>query len=368
MGKLILLNFLDGSLEEGFPLSVNIFDEHSRLILNHVQGKLAANSDLENKYFSWQELYRELVRTMHSSRMPIEGVKRREAQNSKEKLINDISIANQELNEEINYWLKREGEFSTICREIDRTLKDEEEEIRFIVNTQNSAIQKVPFFLWEDFFNHYHRAEAGLYLPVQPYSKKINVDKVKILAVFGSKEFIGSNTQVRIDNDWEIINNHLSKESNAELFRLQEPTLDEFGDYMDDICPQIIFFAGHSFSNENLLEGQIQLNRNEKLTISDLKYELIKATKRGLKLAIFNSCDGMGIARQLKDTGISNIIVMREPVPDEVAHRFLRRFLERFAFGRSINLAVRRGREKLQRLEKKYPGKIQHNHHLLGVN
>jgi serine/threonine-protein kinase len=167
---------------------------------------------------------------------------------------------------------------------------------------------------------------------------------------------LGTNTRILIDDDWEIINKHLSQESNAELIKLQEPTLYELGNFIEQYCPQILFFAGHSYSDKNLTQGSIKLNRDEYITIEDLKYELIKAAKKGLKLAIFNSCDGMGIGRQLQDIGISNIIAMREPLPDEVAHIFLTRFLERFACGKSINLAVRRGRERLQSLEQKYPG------------
>ncbi|MUG99959.1 CHAT domain-containing protein [Scytonema sp. UIC 10036] len=89
---------------------------------------------------------------------------------------------------------------------------------------------------------------------------------------------------------------------------------------------------------------------------SCLEPELRKAVKRGLQLAIFNSCDGFGIARQLAEFHLPNIIVMREPVPDEVAQKFLQRFLEAFAAGKPLHLAVRRAREKINRLESKFPG------------
>ena len=47
---------------------------------------------------------------------------------------------------------------------------------------------------------------------------------------------------------------------------------------------------------------------------------------------------------------------MREPLPDKVAHRFLQRFLEAFAAGKPLHHAVRRAREKLNRLEREFPG------------
>lgn len=359
MGKLILFNLINENPQQGFSILVTIYEEDSRKILNKVSGKLAANPDLENKYLSWQIPYRKLINDSRSSQSSIESIdQENKIEESRRNLVSEVYAAKKELNTTINDWLKREGEFSQVCREIDRTLKDEEEEIRLIFDTKTAELQKIPFFLWKDFFAYYHRAEAGLYLPVKNSIRNIKKERVKIIAVFGSEEHIGKNTEIGINQDWETIKEHLSTESNADLIRLQEPTLDELGDSIEAHCPQIIFFAGHSFSDLNSMEGQIQLNKKEYITIHDLKYDLKKAAKKGLKLAIFNSCDGMGIARQLEDVGISNIIVMREPVPDEVAHRFLRRFLERFAFGKSINLAVRRGREKLQRLERKYPGVV----------
>jgi tRNA A-37 threonylcarbamoyl transferase component Bud32 len=359
MGKLVLLSLMHGSFEEGFPVDVNIRDEDSKDVLQIVHGKLAANTNLESKYLNWQIPYRQLVsgrQMLGVSDSELELELELELEGNGAKLIDEIRTAHKELNLAINDWLKFEQEFSRVCREIYIILTDPKEEIRFIVNTNNPVIQKIPFFLWKDFFDHYHRAEAGLYLPVKNRTESNNQDKVKILAIFGAQESLGSQTKIRIDNDWEIIKNHLSQESNADLKRLQEPTLDDLEKCIEKYCPQILFFAGHSYSDDDLNEGLIQINRQDSITIEDIKYGLIKAAKKGLKLAIFNSCDGMAIGRQLQDIGISNIIAMREPVPDEVAHRFLRRFLERFAVGSSINLAVRRGRERLQSLETNYPG------------
>ncbi|HEY9830438.1 MAG TPA: CHASE2 domain-containing protein, partial [Stenomitos sp.] len=87
----------------------------------------------------------------------------------------------------------------------------------------------------------------------------------------------------------------------------------------------------------------------------ELRYGLKKALAQGLKIAIFNSCDGLGLARQLHDLQIPQTIVMREPVPDYVAQEFLKYFLTAFARGKSFYLAVREARERLQGLESDYP-------------
>ncbi|NJL10173.1 MAG: hypothetical protein HC908_08410 [Calothrix sp. SM1_7_51] len=57
---------------------------------------------------------------------------------------------------------------------------------------------------------------------------------------------------------------------------------------------------------------------------------MTKAIQKGLKLAIFNSCEGLGLARQLASLHIPQVIVMREPVPDKVAQEFLKYFLQFF--------------------------------------
>jgi hypothetical protein len=80
------------------------------------------------------------------------------------------------------------------------------------------------------------------------------------------------------------------------------------------------------------------------LTTSDLKYALKTAVEKGLKIAVFNSCDGLGLARELADLKIPQILVMREPVPDKVAQEFLKYFLIAYARGESFYLAVKEAR------------------------
>jgi tetratricopeptide (TPR) repeat protein len=89
--------------------------------------------------------------------------------------------------------------------------------------------------------------------------------------------------------------------------------------------------------------------------VTELWYGLRKAVENGLKLAIFNSCDGLGLARQLDDLQIPQIIVMRELIPDIVAQEFLKYFLDELSKNRPFYLAVKAARERLQGLESKFP-------------
>ena len=112
---------------------------------------------------------------------------------------------------------------------------------------------------------------------------------------------------------------------------------------------------GHSKSSDDGSSGSIKINSTERLSLSDLKNALKSAIKKGLKLAIFNSCDGLGLVGDLRDLYLPHTIVMREPVPDEVARQFLQYFLEDFSQGHSLYLAVRNSRQRLEWMEDKFP-------------
>jgi hypothetical protein len=74
-----------------------------------------------------------------------------------------------------------------------------------------------------------------------------------------------------------------------------------------------------------------------------------------LHLAIFNSCDGLGLARQLADLHLPQIIVMRERVPDRAAQEFLKEFFSYYSRGKSLYFSVRQARQELQNIESRFP-------------
>ncbi len=151
-----------------------------------------------------------------------------------------------------------------------------------------------------------------------------------------------------------MLSTHLQ---DTELLRLDEPTLEELHEQIRQQKPNILFYAGHSSSDANGTTGSIELNQQEKIAISYLKSALRKAVQHGLQLVIFNSCQGLGIARELADLHIPQIIVMREIVPDNVAQKFLQYFLEAYICdGMTFNNSVREARENLSWLEYKCPG------------
>jgi len=344
MGKLVIINLVGGDFERGFAISLQIWTEGERKWIAEAKGKLPPATELLKHYKYWQLKYRSHVSGNYSPRMSVTG-------GTDTTIISDIKKASKQLKSSLNNWLKAGYDFSPIREKLFQTLKDEAEEIRVIFDTDNSELERLPWHLWDDFFKRYHRAEVALSLPVNPNPiPTFTNNQVKVLAVFGR------DTKINLQKDWAMLKKRLGEDSNAVLINVDKPSLENLCEQIEEHKPQILFFAGHSRSEESGENGFIDLNDEESITIDDLEPELRKAVKWGLQLAIFNSCDGLGIARQLALLEVPNIIVMREPVPDELAQKFLQRFLEVFAWGKPLHLAVRRARERINQLEHKFPG------------
>ncbi|NEP14055.1 MAG: CHAT domain-containing protein [Symploca sp. SIO2C1] len=190
-----------------------------------------------------------------------------------------------------------------------------------------------------------------MYNPLSTPSPTYLPSRCRLLAILGNSQGIN------LEEDQES----LRKLQNVEIEWLPEPLRKELYPVLWRETWDILFFAGHSDSEEDLTTGSIAINSQEKsLNLQELKNTLRRVQQNGLKLAIFNSCNGLGLANALVDLGIPYIIVMRDPVPDRVAQDFLKFFLEKFSTGISLHTAFREAREQLEYLDKtEYPGAVQ---------
>ncbi|MBW4506748.1 MAG: CHAT domain-containing protein [Scytonematopsis contorta HA4267-MV1] len=356
MSKLIILSLGKGTLEGGFPFVTVQLQEESNNGWRQFQGSLPPEPKIIDLYRRWQLLY-DLLYEARSVNIGL-----RQPENYKgvdddgidvdESDVTHVSGADfdevcNELQISINNCLECKS-FRTIESQL-RTQLVKTDEIRFIIQTEDYYLRKLPWHVWS-FFRDYSLAEIAL-SPIEfQLENKIDSSprQIRILAVLGNSKGIN------IDADKQVLQ---KLPDNPEIVFLVEPNRQELDARLwDKQGWDILFFAGHSSSKANGNNGYLYINQTESLTILQLKNSLQKAIERGLKLAIFNSCDGLGLARQLDDLHIPQIIVMREPVPDRVAQEFLKRFLQEFAHGESFYLAVRQAREQLQGLETEFPG------------
>ncbi|MBD2204535.1 CHASE2 domain-containing protein [Calothrix sp. FACHB-1219] len=98
----------------------------------------------------------------------------------------------------------------------------------------------------------------------------------------------------------------------------------------DDRGWDVLFFAGHSNETE-LTGGELGIAPDVSISIKEIAPHLSAAKKRGLQVAIFNSCSGLSIADALIDLGFGQVVVMREPIHNSVAQGFMVRFLQGLA-------------------------------------
>jgi CHASE2 domain-containing sensor protein len=331
MTKLVVLKLMQGNFEQGFKVILQI-GEDGAVPTTEIDGYLPPVPEIDRYYNSWKVAHRSV-----SSPARLKA---------KAKQVKNVSIGNtaQVLTSTLRSWLNESNSFRSIREKMYEKLQTTEK-IRVILQTQDVKLWQLPWHLW-DFFENYPLAELAVSTTVydQIPSKSTPRKKVRILAVLGDST----------DIDVEADQNLLKKLPDAETIFLVEPTLQELNNQLwDEKGWDILFFAGHSHTEGAV--GLIDINCSETLEISQLKNALQKAISSGLKLAIFNSCDGLGLAQQLASLHIPQVIVMREPVPDKVAQEFLKHFLVAFSSGYPLYLAVREAREKLQGLENKFP-------------
>jgi CHASE2 domain-containing sensor protein len=118
----------------------------------------------------------------------------------------------------------------------------------------------------------------------------------------------------------------------------------------------ILFFAGHS--NETALTGgELGIAPHTSISMSELEDSLHQAKERGLQFAIFNSCSGINIAESLINLGLSQVVVMREPIHNQVAQEFLVQFLNSLAQYKDVHEALLDASQFLKQEEKRisYP-------------
>ncbi|MBD2603376.1 pentapeptide repeat-containing protein [Scytonema hofmannii FACHB-248] len=338
-GKLVILKLGQGDLSRGFPVTIQISLEGDRPYFES-HGQLPPASELALVYNQWQSAYRQSLQGSLRIKFPETQV----TNISKRELFKECDNLAHDFKKHLNLWLNSEL-FRSVKEQLLEKLNPSES-IRILLQTEDTQLRRIPLQLW-DFFERYPQAEIALSSTTYEKKEKSKSSKsyLKILAILGDST--GINTQKD-----RIL---LKQLPNTEVKFLVEPQRQVLNDELWLQPWDILFFAGHSFTQSEKEIGHFRINQTDSLTIAELKNALTKAIERGLHLAIFNSCDGLGLATNLGDLHIPQMIVMREPVPDKVAQEFLKNLLTEFSSGKPLYQSVREARSKLQGLEDEFP-------------
>lgn len=267
---------------------------------------------------------------------------------------NEIAKFAESLKLNFNEWLRKGDKDWQDAREnLVRKLAGNEDEICILIDVKEGDMLRFPWQDWDFLRQHCPNAEIALYNlnnHIRPPQKSDSA-KVKVLVVVGKTD----NIKEGIQADIEAITK-LEKQEIGIIHVLQQPSRHQLIEELRDQTYEIFIFTGHSGSDNNRDIGWIDLNDTDSLRLSDLKLALSEAIKKRLQICIFNSCDGLGLAKQLAELKLPLAIVMREPVPDLVAAKFLRVFLQKFSTGQSFFRSFREAREQLEGFSGDYPG------------
>jgi branched-chain amino acid transport system substrate-binding protein len=342
MSKRVIFRIEQGDFDQGFPVTLTI-RENGKICGREVKGRLAIAPKIIDGYNTWQRLYYSWGESYRWWRRKIDAPTVIGTNSSSDDKQAEAEASARNFEIAFNNWLDNSS-LQKITRQLLHTV-GEDQDVSFIVQTDNQELQKLPWEQWNFLQEYYNHAEVALGTASRSPAEALS-GRVKILVILGSDE------NIEIETDGNIIQNNFP---NAELVLLQKPDSSEFRNTLRSQPWNIIFFAGHSSTRPEGNDGIIWLNDNEYLSPAQLRISLIQAARNGLKLAIFNSCDGLGLARQLDSLEIPHIIVMREPIHDRVAQMFLNAFLTEFTKGAALHEAVREARDQLKLLENDSP-------------
>ncbi|MCM1981544.1 CHASE2 domain-containing protein [Lyngbya confervoides] len=346
MQKLLILD-LDGTFEEGFRAQLEVFSSVQGPSESLTPGGLSANLDLLEQYRQWQVRYASLENMfralVHSDPDQVtNSSSRRDAQLA-------CSVAAETVKKSFNQWLDDCEEFKDIR---DRILSyGQGYQIR--IRTNSVWLQRQVWEQWEVL----RKAEADVCLVKRDYHVKARPPRkpgpVRILVIFGHATDLQN-----FDQDRQVLEAK-AQAAGAIITWEKAPAPVSFNAKLREGHWDMLFFSGHSASTKDGKRCDIQLTQSDQLQIPDFRYAMRDAANNGLRLALFNSCDGVGLMHQLMtEEGIAlpNLVFMREKLPDAISPQFLGYFLESFTAGKSLCASVREAQGKLHDdWEKDYP-------------
>lgn len=344
MSKLVILEIREADNEQRYPVTLRICDSiNYQNFQSTVSGKFPPAKDLIESY---DNLKRNRMDRGFGSYRKLEKLKKAQVTNvSVKELADAVEIS-------VNNWLNfPDSEFQDVRDLLLKVLSAHKNDVRVIIETDNISLWSFPWHLWNKFQEF--EVEPSFALLTTNIDSKLNQEnyknKIRILVI------LGDSSDINVEADLKLLKESIAQ-NDAEITTLTATNSSKLDDELWKQNWDILFFAGHSYSEDDYSQGKLALSETESIAIKDLKYGLENAIKHGLKLAIFNSCDGMGLVKELASLEIPAIIAMRERVVDEVAQKFLEYFLQSFAREKkSLRDSVLQARKKLHSMDIQYP-------------
>lgn len=320
----VTLNFSRGDFTTGFDVNLSIRNSNAPICSDNF--RLAGEPLIERLLVDWRNKYEQLVlQPRGDGTISLKKAVTR----SRSSLAKECQAAYENLQEQVRSWFQSPS-FEKIRLRLIQSLKShgisDHQEIMVIVQTSgDSLLRCIDWYKWDFFKNH---PQAGLIFWGSSYDSVIRTNratprkKIRVLCILGQG--------VQNQGDWELLN----QLPGVVAVALENPQLEELCQQLRDQQGwDILVYAGHSSSRKDKsgqMRGQIESDLDNILECNDFKHALTAAADKRLKLIIFNSCSGLGLANQLTEFNIPHILVMRELLPESVAKEFLRVLLQEF--------------------------------------
>lgn len=357
----VVIRIVAGDFNKGFNVQFQLLDE-GKLVGGQQSLRLPSAPQLPQIYKDWSEAYRQLGGTRKiPDQMLMSKIESVGGQKTHVSPGDECKKSTANLEAAVDTWFGHQ-EFQLLAAQITNKAVIDGRSILFTDNSipvifsidtgdpqVNNLLKKMPWHQWTLFKKNLLNAEPVLSTGQIQKVKSLTLP-INVLVVLGSSE---GGLKLDTDKDaWSRL-----ERLGARITILEQPSIDKLDNALRGEVEQlaeiqhwdILFFAGHSTTKkETLQDGYLQINDSETIELRTLDESLARARANGLKLAIFNSCDGLGLANFLANLELPFSIVMREPVPDVIARDFLEKFLIQFSNGQPLYRAMREARSRLR--------------------
>lgn len=346
--------------EYKLDLVITIIDaQNKEKIVSSVRLSEEIFSEVFNRNKDWLEAYKllSILRKFRGKKLESEQVSHREIFEELSTVQNNCQTQVDDLIETLNQLFNEQNKLKDIVQKLEEIKQTNRNKQK--INKNHLVIQiddvkwlEIPWEKLEVFKNFKISFTSDKSKP----KKRINrPNQIRILLVLGDNEGIDTNQDLKV---WE--------ELQAQYHYMEILTVDTTRDLYEALWDEngwdLVYFAGHSTTKEDPESGkfgQFSIHYGDDtikketdwITIGDLKTALTNATRLGLKLVIFNSCDGIGLAWQLASVHIPQVMVMRRNIPNPVAVKFIEEFLKSYSGGASLLDAVEKATNQIKEME-----------------
>jgi hypothetical protein len=335
--KSIILRLGSGSLAQGFP---GVYVE---LQGDGIDGwgestSLLPDPDLKTKYDAWERVYQATIRLGEWRGVVFHTLGGTQVgPTTIHQVTTDLIAA-------LNHWLSQ-GDFARIQAQLRTSLHPKDRISLSIITTDDTLLWKLPWHRWDFCKAYAHCVESFSKSNIQSnYQQRLRPNgRVDILAIWGHAPELG------LAQDLAAL-----QQPRARVTTCQPKSAVDISDALiKQQQMRILFFGGHGETIELELAANIQsigtiyLDKDTPISISKIKTDLKQAIERGLQIAIFNCCSGLGLAQELADLNLPYLVVMRSQIPDKLAQKFCQYLLSEYSQGGDFTTAFHCARERL---------------------